>query len=46
MRDAEEWRRHVILLLDKMYIQEDLAYNKHTRTLNSFANLGEITQTV
>lgn len=34
--------RHVILLLDEMYIQEDLSYNKHTRALIGFANLGEI----
>lgn len=43
LRDAEEWKRHVILLLDEMHIQEDLVYNKHTGALVGFANLGDIT---
>ena len=43
VRDAEEWKRHVILLLDEMHIREDLVYNKHTGALVGFANLGEIT---
>ena len=43
VRDAEEWKRHVIVLLDEMHICEDLVYNKHTGALMSFANLGDIT---
>lgn len=43
VRDAEEWKRHEILLLDEMYIWEDVEHNKHTGALISFANLGEIT---
>ena len=41
--DAEEWKRHLILLLDEMHIREDLVYNKHTGALMGFANLGDIT---
>ena len=31
VRDAEEWKRHEILLLDEMYIWEDVEHNKHTQ---------------
>lgn len=43
VRDAEEWKRYVILLLDEMYIREDLIYNKNTGALVGFANLGDVT---
>lgn len=36
VRDAEEWKRHEILLLDEMYIWEDVKHNKHT---GAFINL-------
>ena len=32
----------VILLLDKMYIKEDLVYNKHSGEMVGFTNLGSI----
>ena len=43
VREAKEWQRYVILLLDEMHIREDLVYNKHTGALVGFVNLGEIT---
>ena len=29
----QEWEKLVILLMDEMYIREDLVYNKHTGQL-------------
>ena len=37
-----EWHKLVILLLDEMYIKEDLVYNKHTGKMIGFVDLGEI----
>ncbi len=37
-----EWEKLVVLLLDEMYIREDLVYNKHTGELIGFSNLGDI----
>ena len=39
---CEEWQKLVCLLLDEMYIREDLVYNKHTGNLVGFCNLGEV----
>ena len=38
----EEYKIHVILLLDEMHIREDLFFGKNTGTLVSFVNLGDI----
>ena len=37
-----EWHKFVILLIDEMYIREDLVYNKHTGRLIGFTDLGSI----
>ena len=39
---SEEWEKFAIILLDEMYIREDLVYEKHSGTLIGFVNLGEI----
>lgn len=42
LSSCEGWQKLVCLLLDEMYIREDLVYNKHTGKLIGFCNLGEI----
>ena len=37
-----EWQQLVVLLLDEMYIHEDLVYNKHFGKLTGFVDLGEV----
>ena len=37
-----ERENYTAILLDEMYIKEDLVYNKHTNALVGFTNLGEI----
>ena len=37
----EEWKKCVVLVMDEMYIKEDLVYNKHSGALIGFANLGD-----
>ena len=37
-----EWHKFVILLIDEMYIREDLVYNKHSGRLIGFTDLGSI----
>ena len=37
-----EWQKHVVLVIDEMYIKEDLVYDKNSGALIGFANLGEI----
>ena len=39
---CQEWEKLIILLLDEMYINEDLMYHKHTGQLIGFASLGDI----
>ena len=39
---CKEWEKLVVILLDEMYIKEDLAYNKHSGTLIGFTNLCEV----
>ena len=39
---CEDFQRLVIMLMDEMYIKEDLVYNKHTGSLTGFINLGDI----
>lgn len=36
-----DWEKCVCLVMDEMYIKEDLVYNKHSGELVGFANLGE-----
>ena len=43
VRGVEDWKRHVLLLLDEMHIKEDLVYNKHNGALVGFVNLTDIT---
>ena len=37
-----EWQKYVVLVIDEMYIKEDLVYDKNSGALIGFANLGEI----
>ena len=37
----KEWEKCVVLVMDEMYIKEDLVYNKHTGKLVGFSNLGD-----
>lgn len=39
---CEEWEKFVVILIDEMYIREELVYEKHSGTLVGFVNLGEI----
>ena len=38
---AEDWAKCVCLVMDEMYVKEDLVYNKHSGERVGFANLGE-----
>ena len=38
----KEWEKLVVLLVDEIYIKEDLVYDKHEGTLIGFMNLGEV----
>ena len=38
---TEEWKRYVAILMDEMYVKEDLVFEKHTGALIGFANLGD-----
>ena len=38
---AKGWAKCVCLVMDEMYVKEDLVYNKHSGELVGFANLGE-----
>lgn len=39
---CKEWQKLVILLLDEMYVREDLVYVKQTGRMIGFCNLGEV----
>ena len=39
---CQQWEKLVILLIDEMYIKEDLVYNKHSDQLIGFASLGDV----
>ena len=39
---CQEWQKLVILILDEMYIREDLVYEKQTGKLIGFANLSDV----
>ena len=41
-RSCPEWHKLVVLLLDEMHIREDLVYDKRTRRMIGFTNLGDI----
>ena len=41
---TEDWKRCACIVMDEMYIKEDLVYDKHTGALIGFANLGEINE--
>ena len=49
MEKCPDWQKHVVVVLDEMYIKEDLVYikedlvyNKHTGALVGFSDLGDI----
>lgn len=42
LAEAEEWQKHVIVILDEMHVCEDIMYDKHTGALIGSANLGDI----
>ncbi len=37
-----EFQKGVVILIDEMYVKEDLVYDMHTGALIGFANLGDI----
>lgn len=39
---CREWEKLLVILIDEMYIKEDLVYDKHHGTLIGFVNLGDI----
>ena len=39
---SEEWQKIVILLIDEMYIKENIVYNKHTGRIVGFTDLGDV----
>ena len=39
---CQPWDKLIFLLLDEMYIREDLVYDKHTGRMIGFCNLGDI----
>ena len=39
---CQQLQKLVILLIDEMYIKEDLVYNKHSGQLIGFASLGDV----
>ena len=41
IEEGMEWKKCVMLVMDEMYIKEDFIYNKHSRALIGFANLGD-----
>ena len=42
MASCPDWHKLVVLLLDEMYIREDIVYDKHTGHVIGFTNLGDI----
>ena len=40
-KDLKDWEKCTVLLIDEMYIKEDLVYDKYTGALVGFTNLGE-----
>ena len=42
IRKCPKWQKYVVLVIDEMYIKEDLVYDKNSGALIGFANLGEI----
>ena len=42
INSCEERDKHVLLLLDEMYVKQDLVYDKNTGELIGFMNLGDI----
>ena len=42
LASCPEWQKLAIVLLDEMYIREDLVYEKHRGTMIGFANLGDV----
>lgn len=41
---AGELNKYVVLVLDEMYLREDLVYDKHSGALIGFANIGDTNQ--
>ena len=38
----DDWKKLVILLIDEVYIREDVVYNKHTGWILGSADVGDI----
>lgn len=39
---CEEYKKCVVMLMDEMYVKEELVYDKHTGCLTGFVNMGDI----
>ncbi len=44
VEEAEEWQRCVALVMDELYIREDLVYDKHSGALVGLVNLGDMNE--
>lgn len=42
LSSCHEWQKLTILLLDEMYIKEDLVYDKHSGRMVGFVDLGDV----
>ena len=42
MGECEDWEKLVVVLLDEMYVREDLVFKKQTRKLIGFTSLGSV----
>ncbi len=41
VEQAQEWEKCVVLVMDEMYVKEDLVYDKHSGALIGFTNLAD-----
>ena len=37
-----EWQKHVVLLMDEIKVKESLVYDKHSKNIIGFTDIGEI----
>lgn len=42
VESCQDFQKCIAILIDEMYVKEDLVYNKHTDARTGFANLGDI----
>ena len=42
LETSQEFQKYILLLIDEMYVREELVYRKNTGTLVGFMNMGDI----